>query len=157
MLKILSLASRYWQAIVVILIVVIGFFAIRSYGNAQYQAGVDETIIKVEREAARLTAAMQEERDNAEAKYRGAVLARQAVESSLRDRDTRIRSLLNQLRAKQSEMAQTSGGIDGTGADWIGIFGACYAEYSELGGTTAELADKVGGLQGYINGVLKTQ
>lgn len=145
--------KKFWPVLAVAAALLLGYIAIKAYGNHKYQAGVADTKLAIERENARLTAAMQEEKDRAEAQYRGAVLARQAIESTLRDRNTRITSLLSQLRAKSTDPSKTTGRVDGTSADWIGLFGACYAEYERVGKDAARYADLVNGWQLYYKAV----
>ncbi|MCM2573227.1 hypothetical protein NAT65_19250, partial [Achromobacter xylosoxidans] len=45
---------------------------------------------------------------------------------------------------------------DEAGADWIGGFAACYAEYGDLAADAAGWADQVNGLQGYIRGLRRS-
>lgn len=108
-------------------------------------------------------AAMQQEKDLADAQYRGAALARQAVEQKLMDAQSRatasnvrIGGLLQQLRDR-SKAAESSGRPDGANPDWIGIFGECVARVERLTGRLGQVgkdaagfADKVNGLQGYV-------
>ncbi|WP_427183513.1 hypothetical protein ACL598_16740 [Bordetella bronchialis] len=110
-----------------------------------------------------LAEAMQQEKDRADAKYRGAVLARQQAERQLADAQAgiaasraRIDGLLQQLRNK-SKAAAAGGRPDGPGPDWIGIFGECVARVESLterlgqvGADAARFADQVNGLQGYV-------
>ncbi|WP_157122320.1 hypothetical protein [Bordetella flabilis] len=110
--------------------------------------------------------AMQQEKDHADAKYRGALLARQAVEKKLEDvqgRNTasaaRIAGLLQQLHDR-SEDTDAGGRSHGAGPDWIGIFGQCVARVERLtsrlgqvGADAAGFADKVNGLQDYVRAI----
>lgn len=151
MIAILKILRSYWPAILVVIIVIGAAFGIHIFGNHMYEAGRYSYKAEVEAKNAALTQALQEEKDREEAKYRGAVLARQAVEKTLSERDTRINGLLQQLRTKHTQNTKTVSRVDGTGADWIGLFGECYADYQQVGKDAARLADKVNGLQGYIN------
>lgn len=45
---------------------------------------------------------------------------------------------------------QSTGRIDATGPDWIGVFAACYGEYGLLGADAAIAADRLRGLQEVI-------
>lgn len=153
MLNLVPILRKAWPYIIVAIVILILYLYLQSWGDRKYEAGRESYRAEVEETNRRLAEAMQLENDRAQANYRGAVLARQAAEANLVDRDKRIASLLNQLRTKHTPVANTSDGIDGAGADWIGIFGACYGEYVELGKDAARLADKVNGLQGYIRAV----
>lgn len=137
------------------------------YGGHQYRAGVaSERAATLERQA-RVERAMQEERDRADAQYRGAVLARQQTESRLaqaeRDRDAafaRVGGLRKQLAARGSAASYAGAGPDGASPDWIGLFGECLGRAESLGRRLGEVgkdaarwADQVNGLQGYIRGL----
>lgn len=52
---------------------------VRWYGASQYQAGAEAKQAAIEKRQAVIERARQEEKDREEAKYRGAVLARQQV------------------------------------------------------------------------------
>lgn len=121
------------------------------YGKSQYRAGYGQSELDSRLAAIAIAQAAQEEKDRADAQYRAAVLARQAIEKNLAAARVRADGLLAQLRRAQSPKA--SPGSDGAGDDWIGILGACLAEYEWMGGQAGKLADKVGGLQGYIRAV----
>lgn len=140
------------------------------YGARQYDAGVaTERAATLERQA-RVERAMQEERDRADANYRGAVLARQQTEAALaasdRQRATavaRIDGLRKQLAQRSAATARAGGRPDGAGADWLGVFGECVARaerlgrrFGEVGADAARFADQVNGLQGYVAAVHAT-
>ncbi|KAK54011.1 hypothetical protein [Bordetella bronchiseptica] len=123
------------------------------YGGHQYRAGVaSERAATLERQA-RVERAMQEERDRADAQYRGAVLAREAAQRDLSGVRARLDRLLSEQARRRPEIAGASSGPDGAGADWIGGFAACYAAYGDLAADAARWADQVNGLQGFIRGV----
>ena len=137
------------------------------YGASQYQAGGDARQAEIEKRQAAIERAWQEERDRADAKHRGDVLARQQTESKLaqaeRDRDAafvRIAGLRKQLDSRGATASDASGGSDGAGPDWIGLFGECLGRAQSLGRRLGEVgkdaarwADQVNGLQGYIRGL----
>lgn len=131
-------------------VLLVGAFGIWAYGHSQYKAGYGQSELDARLAAIAIAQAAQEEKDRADAKYRGAVLARQAVEKNLAAARVRANSLLAQLRRAQPK---SSPGPDGTGDDWIGILGACLAEYEWMGGQAGRLADKVSGLQGYVRAI----
>lgn len=118
------------------------------YGQSQYRAGFNEARVEAELATAAIVQGMNYEREQADARYRGVVLARQEVENNLAAMRARVNGLLQELRNARDSNA--SGGPHDPGADWIGIFASCYAEYTELGGDTARLADKLGALQDHI-------
>ncbi|MFA5488611.1 MAG: hypothetical protein WC284_05250 [Candidimonas sp.] len=119
------------------------------HGKSQYAEGYEQAQSDALIQQIEIERGMQYERDRADADYRGAVLARQTAERLVADQRQRIDGLLDQLRRRPK--APNSGtGIDGAGEDWIGIFAACVAEYDDMGRDAGRLADKVGGLQGYI-------
>lgn len=126
---------------------------VRWYGATQYQAGADAKQAEIEKRQAAIERAWQEERDRADAKYRGAVLAREAAEKTLTAQRSRIDGLLRQLAQRRAEASGASGGPDAAGPDWIGIIGACVGRYEQLGKDAARWADQVNGLQSYIRGL----
>lgn len=137
------------------------------YGVRQYRAGADAKQAEIEKRQAAIERAWQEEKDRADAQYRGAVLARRQTESKLaqaeRDRDAafaRVGGLRKQLAVRGAAAPYASGGLDGAGPDWIGLFGECLARAESLGRRLGEVgkdaagwADQVNGLQGYIRGM----
>ncbi|WP_286898908.1 hypothetical protein [Achromobacter sp. UBA2119] len=141
---------------------------VRWYGASQYEAGADAKQAEIEKRQAAIERAWQEERDRADAEYRGAVLARQQTESKLakaeRERDAafaRVGGLLKQLDGRRAEAPNAGGGPDGAGPDWIGVFGECLGRAQSLGRRLGEVgkdaagwADQVNGLQDYIKALL---
>ncbi|WP_454674830.1 hypothetical protein [Achromobacter pestifer] len=123
---------------------------VRWYGWAQFEAGAVAKQAEIEKRQAAIERAWQEERDRADAKHRGAVLAREAAERTVADQRGRIDGLLLQLAKRRPEAASAGGGLDATGPDWIGIIGSCVGRYEQLGKDAARWADQVNGLQGYI-------
>jgi len=122
------------------------------YGAHQYRAGGDARQAEIEQRQAAVERGWQEERDRADAQHRGAVLAREAAKTGL----AAARAELDRvLRANGRDPAnpRASGRPDEAGADWIGGFAACYAEYGDLATDAAEWADQVNGLQGYVRGL----
>lgn len=140
---------------------------VRWYGASQYEAGANAKQEEIEKRQAVIERAWQEERDRADAKHRGAVLARQQIESKLakaeRDRDAafiRVDGLRRQLADRRVEAPYAGGGPDDAGPDWIGLFGECLGRAQSLGRRLGEVgkdaaawADQVNGLQGYIRGL----
>lgn len=120
------------------------------YGARQFQAGADAKQAEIEKRQAAIERAWQEERDRADAKHRGAVLAREAAEKTVAAQRGRIDRLLRQLSQRHTEGSGAVSGPDATGPDWIGIIGACVGEYEQMGRDAARWADQVNGLQGYI-------
>lgn len=139
----------------------------QGYGARQFRAGGDSRQVKIEKRQAAIERAWQEERDRADAQYRGAVLARQQAEFKLaqaeRHRDAafaRVDGLRKQLSARNATAPGASSGPDGAGPDWIGLFGECLSRTESLGRRLSAVgkdasgwADQVNGLQGYIKGL----
>lgn len=126
------------------------------YGASQYQAGADAKQAEIEKRQAAIERAWQEERDRADAKHRGAVLAREAVEKTVAAQRGRIDGLLRQLAQRHAEVAAASSGPDAAGPDWVGIIGSCVGRYEQLGKDAARWADQVNGLQGYVSAIQET-
>lgn len=143
----------YAAACVVGAAVVMAFGAgVVLYGAHQYRAGGDARQAEIEKRQAAIERGWQEERDRADAQYRGAVLAREAAKAGL----SAARAELDRvLRAAGRDPANPRAGRrpDEAGPDWIGGFAACYAEYGDLAADAAGWADQVNGLQGYIRGL----
>lgn len=158
----------YAAAAVVGAVLVAGVVLERQwYGSRQFQAGADAKQAEIEKRQAAIERAWQEEKDRADAQYRGAVLARQQTEARLahaeRDRDAafaRVGGLRKQLDARNAEASDAGGRPDGASPDWIGLFGECLGRAESLGRRLGEVgkdaagwADQVNGLQGYIRGL----
>ncbi len=122
--------------------------------NGAHREAVGVTKERARAEAAQraITEAYQLEKDRADAQYRGAVLAREAAKTGLAAARAQLDRL---LRAAGRDPANPRAGRrpDEAGADWIGGFAACYAEYADLAADAAGWADQVNGLQGYIRGL----
>ncbi len=134
-------------------LVVLAVVGVRWYGASQFRAGGDARQAEIEKRQAAIERAWQEERDRADAKHRGAVLAREAAEKTVAAQRGRIDGLLRQLAQRRAEAAAASSRPDATGPDWIGIIGSCVGRYEQLGKDAARWADQVNGLQGYIRGL----
>jgi len=138
-------------------LVVVAVLGVRWYGASQFRAGGDARQAEIEKRQAAIERAWQEERDRADAKHRGAVLAREAAEKTVVAQRGRIDGLLRQLAQRRSEAAGTGGGPDAAGPDWIGIIGPCVGRYEQLGKDAARWADQVNGLQGYIKAIQRSE
>lgn len=123
------------------------------YGATQYRAGAAAKQVEIEKRQLAIERGWQEEKDRADAEYRGAVLARQAAEKDLATERGRIDGLLRQLAQQRAAAASAGGRPDATGPDWIGVIGSCIWEYEQLGRDAAGWVDQVNGLQGYIAGL----
>lgn len=139
------LSNRYVVGAGIALAAVAGVWV---YGEAQYRKGFGAAHVEAQLATAAIVQGMNYEQQRVDARYRGVVLARQELEKDHVAMRGRINGLLQELRRARDSNA--SGGPHDPGADWIGLFGACYAEYAELGGDTARLADKLGALQDHI-------
>lgn len=138
-------------------LVVTAGLGVAWYGSSQYQAGGEAKQAEIEKRQAAIERAWQEERDRADAKHRGAILAREAAEKTVAAQRGRIDGLLRQLAQWRAEATSAGGGSDATGPDWIGIIGSCVGRYEQLGKDAARWADQVNGLQGYIRGLRGAQ
>ncbi len=136
--------------VVVALLITGGMIAWNVHGAKQYRAGGDARQAEIEKRQAAIERAWQEERDRADAKHRGAVLAREAAEKTVAAQRGRIDGLLLQLVQRRAEAASASGGPDASVLDWIGLIGSCVGEYEQLGKDAARWAGQVNGLQAYI-------
>lgn len=67
----------------------------------------------------------------------------------------RLQQFIRSEEQRRREGFETSGEFNGAGADWIGGFAACAAEYIELGGDFARTADKLRGLQEFTERILE--
>lgn len=133
----------------IILLVAVAFW---GYGRHEYSQGAKNERIKIEKVQEDIRKAQQVDKDKADADYRGKIYATQ---QKARDLDAKLVStnrVLADLRGKLKS-AGTCSGLNDAGTDWIGVLGESWAEYTDLGKETARLADKVGGLQGYIRAV----
>lgn len=149
------------------------FGAITWYGHAQYEAGraIERAAALAAQQA--VQAAMQLEKDRADAKYRGAVLARKLEQDQVAElrgqiaaaaaRIAGLDGLLQQYR-NRPPVARTSGGSDAVGPDWIGVFGECIGRVESLSGRleavgndAARWADQLTGLQGYVRALQSGQ
>ncbi|WP_175154857.1 hypothetical protein [Achromobacter piechaudii] len=142
-----------WPYLIGAALVVAAVLGVRWYGASQYQAGAEAKQAEIEKRQAAIERAWQEERDRADAKHRGAVLAREAAEKTVATQRSRIDGLLRQLAQRRAEAAAAGGGFDAAGPDWIGIIGSCVGRYEQLGKDAARWADQVNALQGYIRSV----
>ncbi|QKH34618.1 hypothetical protein FOC84_06495 [Achromobacter pestifer] len=134
-------------------VLAVAIAGVRWYGASQFRAGGDARQAEIEKRQAAVERAWQEERDRADAKHRGAVLAREAAEKTVAAQRGRINGLLRQLAQRRAQTPSAGGGPDAAGPDWIGIIGSCVGRYEQLGKDAARWADQVNGLQGYIRGL----
>lgn len=137
-------------------VIALSVAAIWGYGHYQYRQGVADTKTEAVLQQIAIEQGMQYERDRADADYRGAVLAREAAQKDAAAVRARLDGLLRQHRDNAKD-AGASSGPDAAGPDWIGVVGACYAEYADLGADAAGWADQVNGLQGYVRAIQRAQ
>ncbi|WP_336974490.1 hypothetical protein [Alcaligenes sp. PF14] len=133
--------------------VVFAAVGIHLYGKAEFRAGYEGAQKDAQAQVQRIEQGMQHEKEQADARFRGAVLARESAE---RDLAAARSSLDGLLRAHGRDTANpaTSPRADGADPDWIGGFAACYAQYGELASDAAVWADRVNGLQDWAKMVL---
>lgn len=151
-----AVLRAYWRPLAVAAILLAVAAGIGWYGHSKYRAGQADARAEIAAQTRALEQGMQYERDRADAEHRGAVLAREAADRLVADQRKRIDGLLDQLRRRPAP-ARAEPGTDGTGEDWIGIFGQCVAAYEDMGREAGRLADKVNGLQGYVKAIRSKQ
>lgn len=140
------LANRYVAGGVVLLLALL---AIWGYGRVQRSQGADQERQKMERQQIAVALGQQVEKDRADAIYRGRALVTQMAHKKLIDElgaaDRGLRKLRGQLQT-----AGACSGLNDAGEDWIGILAASWTGYTDMAAEAGRLADKVTGLQGYI-------
>lgn len=129
------------------------------YGHIRYEAGyaARDTQAKLD-EAAQKAAfytektRLENERDAADQKYQTLKSDTAARAAGL---DAQLDRLRKQLSASQRQHVDSgaAGGTDGQDPDWIGIVGTCWGDYAELGKEAATYADRVNGLQDYVQAI----
>lgn len=145
--------SKWLGPIAWLAMIAIAVLGVQHYGATRFRAGAAATHAAVQIQQARVERAMQQERDHADARFREAVLAREAAEAAVADQRARIDGLLRQRARERAQLARTGSGPDDAGPDWIGVIGACVGEYERLGRDAAGWADQVNGLQSYIRAI----
>lgn len=126
--------------------VVFAAVGIHLYGKAEFRAGYEGAQHDAQAQVQRIEQGMQHEKEQADARFRGAVLAREAAERDLAAVRGSLDGLLH-AHGRDPENPATSTRADGADPDWIGGFATCYAEYSALASDAAVWADRVNGLQ----------
>ena len=141
-----------WKPLALAGLVAAAVVAWQWHGSARYDAGVSDERTRIEKQQAAIERGRQEDKDREDAKYRGAILARQAAQRDL----STVRGRLDRLlRDNGRDPANPRAGRrpDDSGPDWIAGFAACYAEYGDLATDAAGWADQVNGLQGYVRAI----
>lgn len=126
---------------------------LQMYGKAQYRAGYAAAQQHADGLRQRLEQGMQYEKEQADARLRGAVLAREAAARDLAVARRRLDGLLS-THGRDPESPAAGTRADGADPDWIGGFAACYAEYGSLAHDAAVWADRVNGLQDWARQVV---
>lgn len=116
------------------------------YGQTQYRAGYSDSQQDAQALVQRIEQGMQHEKEQADIRFRGAVLAREAAERDLAAARSSLDGLLR-AHGRDPENPATSPRAYGADPDWIGGFATCYAQYGELASDAAVWADRVNGLQ----------
>lgn len=130
------------------------FIGALVYGKGQYRTGYAVAQQHAKTLVQRIEQGMQHEKEKADARLRGAVLAREAAERDLASVRGNLDGLLS-AHGRDSANPTTSPRADGADTDWIEGFATCYAEYSALASDAAVWADRVNGLQGYVREVMR--
>lgn len=151
----LSAILKHWKVVAVVALVAGAVLAWEWRWSSGYRAGAEAAKAEARALNAAIERGMQAEKDREEAKYRGAVLAREAAQRDLAAARSRLDRLLL-ASGRDPSAARAGSRSDDSGPDWIGGFAACYAEYGDLAIDAARWADQVNGLQGYVNAVLKS-
>lgn len=147
-----ALGPTLSKALMVVAFVVGAGVAILTYGRVQYHKGVADTENKVLVQSLLASQEMQRKKDAAETVTRLQMQATDAAKAKLAAVLDDTERMLGQLRGKLKH-TQTCPRLDDTGDDWLGLLGKSWADYKELAGETARLADKVAGLQRYVESV----
>lgn len=126
--------------------VVFAVVCIHLYGKTQHRAGYADAQQDAQAFVQRIEQGMQHEKEKADARLRGAVLAREATARDLAAVRSRLDGLLL-AHGRNPKNPTASPRTDGADPDWIGGFATCYAEYSELASDAAVWADRLNGLQ----------
>lgn len=147
-----ALVRAYWRPLSAAAVLLAIAAGVGWYGHGKYQAGYAQAKVEAQLAAISIEQGMQYERDRADAKHRGAVLARETALATLAG----VRGQLDRLQrahGRDPENPSTGRRSDAAGPDWIGGFAACYGEYADLAADAARWADTVNGLQGYVRAV----
>ncbi|KKO71890.1 hypothetical protein AAV32_09825 [Kerstersia gyiorum] len=136
-----------------VLLTLAAWAALQMYGKAQYRAGYAAAQQHADGLRQRLEQGMQYEKEQADARLRGAVLAREAAARDLAVARRRLDGLLS-THGRDPESPAAGTRADGADPDWIGGFAACYAEYGSLAHDAAVWADRVNGLQDWARQVV---
>src|SRR5690625_795337 len=144
------LANRYAVGAAGLLL---GIAAVWGYGKYQYRQGVADTKAEVRLAQISIEQGMQYEADRADAKYRGAVAARQVAQNDLDSVQRELERVLDDLR--DTEDAGTSERLNAASAGRLEGFAACVREYGSLAKDAARWVDQVNGLQGYVEAARK--
>lgn len=126
---------------------------VKWYGSSRYDAGYEQAGVDIRLASEAATRAAQEDKNRAEAEYRGAVLAREQKLATLDASVARLNRVLD-TRANRPTTPGTPGRVDGTGTAGNVVLRECVREYRAMGEHAGRLADKVNGWQGYAGAVL---
>lgn len=130
-------------------------FIARHYLSAEYDKGYKAAMTEVNSKTKDDTIATQAKVDDNDDKYREAIKERDDAQRSLTDVRNRLNERLRNTGTSISDAATTENIIrlNDERKEWQGLFTMCQKQYGELGEETARLADKVNGLQGYVNSI----
>lgn len=129
------------------------FLGVFIYGKREYRSGYADSQQDAKEQIQRIEQGMQYEKEQADARLRGAVQAREVATRDLAAARSRIDGLLR-THGRDPENPAARARTDGADPDWIGGFATCYAEYSALASEAAVWADRVNGLQDWARGVV---
>lgn len=126
--------------------IVFAVVCIHLFGKTQRRVGYEDAQQDAQAQVQRIEQGMQHEKEQADARVRGAVLAREAAYRDLANARKRLDGLLR-AHGRDPENPPPGTRANGADPDWIGGFATCYAEYSALASDAAAWADRVNGLQ----------
>ena len=124
---------------------------------AAQQAKLSTAQATAQARARQIESQMSAAQEKADHDYQALVDSTTAQVSTLADTARRLQQRLSTAERARAAAAHSgaSSGSDDARTDWIGVVGACAADYQQLATDDAHRADKIAGLQGYIRGVMQ--
>lgn len=133
--------SKPTIAIIAALVLVAAAWA---HGNYHYKQGRSAEKADALLDFIAMQEGMQYEYDHIAVRAREAALEREQAQRDVDAAQLRLNRVLQDLR--NATATSTRPIVDAEGADWIGVLGACFAEYESMGADAAKLADQVNAL-----------
>ena len=151
--------KTYWKPLAGALVAMLVAAAIGWYGHIRYEAGYAARDTQAKLDEAAQKAAFYTEKTRLENERNAADQKYQALKSDTAARAAGLDAQLSRLRGQLSAAKRqhvdpgAASGADGQDPDWIGIIGTCWGDYAELGKEAAIYADRVNGLQDYVQAI----